>query len=82
MSLASRDELGTTIIIARVFISLTEAIRQGDTPDMQHSSLLLRSMEQENKQTNQQTSNQTVIQIVASLTPCMAKEPGKRTTVA
>ena len=46
---------------------------------MQYSPLLLRSVEQENKQTQEQT---TVISIVASLKPCVASEQGKSTTVA
>ena len=53
----------------------------GDKPYMQHSPLLLRSVEQE-KQTNKQRSKQTVISIVASLKPCMASEQGKSTTVS
>jgi len=51
----------------------------GDKPYMQHSPLLLRSVEQENKQTKEQT---TVISIVASFKPCVASEQGKSTTIA
>jgi hypothetical protein len=57
--LASPAESGMTIILERLCIRPTEAIRQGDKPYMQHSPLLLRSVEQENKQTNKQTSKQT-----------------------
>ena len=76
--LASPAESGLTIILERLCISPTEAIRQGDKPYMQHSPLLLRSVEQENKQTNKQP----VIPIVASLKPCVASEQGKSTTIA
>ena len=65
--------------LSEIMHHTTEAIRQGDKPYMQHSPLLLRSMEQENKQTKEQT---TVISIVASLKPCVASEQGKSTTVA
>jgi hypothetical protein len=37
MSLASPAESGTTIILERLYISPTEAIRQGDRPYMQQS---------------------------------------------
>jgi hypothetical protein len=37
MSLASPAESGMTIILERLCISPTEAIRQGDRPYMQHS---------------------------------------------
>jgi hypothetical protein len=57
----------------------TEAIRQGDRAYMQHSPLLLRSVEQE-KQTNK-INRRIVIPIVASLQPCES-EQGKSTTVA
>jgi hypothetical protein len=77
LSLASPAEDGMTIILERLCISPTEAIRQGK-PYMQHSPLLLRSVEQENKQ----RSKQTVIPIVASLKPCVTSEQGKSTTVA
>jgi hypothetical protein len=56
LSLASPAQYGMTIILERLCISPTEAIRQGDNPYLQHSPLLLCSMEQENKQTNKQTN--------------------------
>jgi len=52
LSLASPAEDEMTIILERLCISPTEAIRQGDKPYMQHSPLLLRSVEQENKEAN------------------------------
>ena len=76
--LASPAEDEMTIILERLCISPTEAICQGDKPYMQHSPLLVRSVEQENKQ----GSKQTVIPIVASLKPCVTSEQGKSTTVA
>jgi len=54
--LASAAESGMIIISEWLCISPTEAIRQGDKPYMQHSTLLLCSVEQETiNQTNQQT---------------------------
>ena len=88
LSLASPAEPGMTIILERLCISPTEAIRQGDKPYMQHSPLLLRSVEQEkqtNKRANKQTNKddaQLVIPIVASLNPCLRSEQGKSTTIA
>ena len=57
LSLAFPAEPRMTIILERVCIRPTEAIRQGDKPYIQHSPLLLRSVEQE-KQTNKQANKQ------------------------
>jgi len=59
----------------------TRLISGGDL-HMQHSPLLLHSVEQEtNKQSNKHDA-QLVIPIVASLKPCLRSEQGKSTTVA
>jgi len=82
--LASPAEPGMTIILERLCLSPTEAIYQGDKQYMQHSPLVLRSVEQE-KQTNKQTNEddaQLVIPIVGSLKPCLRSEQGNSTTVA
>jgi hypothetical protein len=79
---ASPAEYGMTIILERLCISPTEAIRQEinyicNTPPSCYAPWSKKT----NKQTNKQRSKQTVISIVASLKPCVASEQGKSTTV-
>jgi hypothetical protein len=60
LSLTSPAEFERTIILEILPISPTEAIRQGDKPYMQHSPILLHSVEQENIQTNKPTTKQKI----------------------